>query len=317
VIHYHGGPITPESCARRAWRQRHAFVSFAHPRQIDLAAAVCQSFALDNGAFSLWKAGKATDWPAYYEWAERWLRHPACDWAVIPDVIEGTEAENDALVREWPLGFAGVPVWHLNESIERLVRLADDWPRVALGSAAEYDVSRPSACLARLDEALARITDSDGYPVVKLHGLRMLNPAITQRVPLASADSTNVARNIGMDGAWRGGYQPATKEARTDVLIERIEWTETPGVWVETPTQADLFDFALLLEETPLLCVPQSRSDHTDGMNEPPSAARGASASPVTPASSPTRGPEADELVEDHSPASLQEARGARKASGS
>lgn len=222
MIYYHGGPITPESCAHRVWRGRHAFVSWAHPGQIELAASVCQSFALDNGAFSLWRSGTEVDWPDYYEWCSLWLRHPACDWAVIPDVIGGTEAENDALLREWPHGHAGVPVWHLNESIDRLVRLAEDWPRVALGSAAEYDVARPAACISRLAHALPAISD-DGVPRVKLHGLRMLNPEVFTKLPLASADSTNVARNIGIDKAWRGTYAPATKETRADVLVERIE----------------------------------------------------------------------------------------------
>lgn len=227
MIHYHGGPITPETCAYRAWRGRHAFVSWAHPAQIELAASVCQSFALDNGAFSLWRTGTAIDWPDYYEWCDRWLRHPACDWAVIPDVIEGTEDENDALVAEWPHGHRGVPVWHLNESVDRLVRLAAEWPRVALGSAAEYDVRRPSKAIGRLADALPAISD-DGVPRVKLHGLRMLNPEIVARVPLASADSTNVAQNIGLDGSWRGRYSPATKETRTDVLVERIEQHQSP-----------------------------------------------------------------------------------------
>lgn len=228
MIHYHGGPITPETCAYRVWRRGHGFVSFAHPRQIELAAGVCQSFALDNGAFSLWKAGKPTDWPGYYGWTGRWLRHPGCDWALIPDVIGGSEAENDALVREWPHGHQGVPVWHLNESIDRLVRLAEDWPRVALGSAEEYDVARPIACLRRLAEALPAISDEDGVPLVKLHGLRMLRSEIVTQVPLSSADSTNAARNIGLDGAWTGSYAPATKETRADVIRERIEMHNSP-----------------------------------------------------------------------------------------
>lgn len=240
MVPFHGGPITPETCALRVWRGRHACVSWAHPSQIELAASVCQSFMIDNGAFSLWRSGTPVDWDDYYGWAERWLRHPACDFAIIPDVIDGTEAENDALVAEWPHESAGVPVWHLNESVERLHTLACNFPRVALGSAAEYDVSTPSKCLARLAEVLPAIS-TDGVPNVKLHGLRMLNPAITSRVPLASADSTNVARNIGIDQAWRGSYAPATKETRADVLVERIESTPTPARMEAFPTQADLF----------------------------------------------------------------------------
>lgn len=242
MIHYHGGPITPETCARRVWQGRHACVSWAHPEQIELAASVCQTFMLDNGAFSLWKSGTPVDWEDYYVWAGEWLDHPACDWAVIPDVIGGTEEENDALLELWPFAaWEGVPVWHLNESVERLVRLAQMWPRVALGSAAEYDVKRPAKCLARLAEALPELRKA---PRVKLHGLRMLNPVITTKVPLASADSTNVARNIKIDKAWTGSYAPHTKETRADVLVERIESAVTPHELIGTMAapQFELFE---------------------------------------------------------------------------
>ncbi len=59
MIHYHGGPITPDTCALKAWKGRHAFISFAHPGQINLASEYCQSFALDNGAFTAWKGAYA------------------------------------------------------------------------------------------------------------------------------------------------------------------------------------------------------------------------------------------------------------------
>jgi len=244
VIHYHGGPITPETCALRAWQGRHAFIRWGHHAQVELAASVCQSFALDNGAFSVWRRGDPPPhWPDYYDWCAHWLSHPACDWAVIPDVIGGTEAENDALVDEWPTHLAGVPVWHLDESPERLVRLADRFPRVALGSAAEFDVKRPMAAVARLAAVLPHISDDAGRPLVKLHGLRMLNPAVITRVPLASGDSTNVGRNIGIDKAWRGSYAPATKEARVDVLVQLMESHPTPDrmVPLEQPPPT-LFD---------------------------------------------------------------------------
>lgn len=78
MIHYHGGPITPDTCAMRAWKGRHAFISFAHSGQINLAAEYCQSFALDNGAFTARKAtGKnKIDWSDYYEFVARWKNHP-------------------------------------------------------------------------------------------------------------------------------------------------------------------------------------------------------------------------------------------------
>lgn len=240
MIFYHGGPITPDTCARRVWQGRHAFVSWACPQQIELASSFAQSFALDNGAFSLWRAGRPVDWEDFYRWSAEWLRHPACDWAVIPDVIGGTEDENDELLDRWPHGDdRGVPVWHLNESAGRLTRLASRYGRVALGSAAEFDVSRPAACIARLREVLPAIC-VDGVPGVKLHGLRMLNPAVIEAIPLSSADSTNVARNIGLDNRWIGSYAPATKETRADVLVERIERVQAPHRLVEAEER--LFD---------------------------------------------------------------------------
>ncbi|HFZ1933641.1 hypothetical protein I5N09_11890 [Serratia marcescens] len=48
MIHYHGGPVTPDTCALKAWRARHAFISFVHDSQVGLAAEICQSFAIDE-----------------------------------------------------------------------------------------------------------------------------------------------------------------------------------------------------------------------------------------------------------------------------
>jgi len=228
MIHYHGGPITPETCAIRAWKGRHAFISFAHPHQLELAADICQSFAFDNGAFTIWEAaGRDTGsirWDEYYEFVERWKTHPGFDFAVIPDVIDGGDDENDALLKQWPHGkLCGVPVWHMNESDDRFVRLCHEYPRVAIGSCGEYDVRRPAQAVARLKELIKLVVDKYNRPVCKLHGLRMLNPKIFSRLPLASADSTNVARNIGIDKKWKGTYQPTSKETRASVMVERIE----------------------------------------------------------------------------------------------
>ncbi len=135
VIVYHGTPITPQDVCVSVLTGRHALCSFAHPGQVDIVASVTASFALDNGAFSAWRAGKpVTDWTDYYAWCERWLAHPSCDWAIIPDVINGDEAANRALVDEWPHGDRGVPVWHLNETLGQLAWMAERFSRVAFGS---------------------------------------------------------------------------------------------------------------------------------------------------------------------------------------
>lgn len=240
---YHGLPITPASAAIRAISGGHAFVSFRYPEQLCLAVEVAQSFAVDNGAFSAWKRGEPVqDWQTYYDWIGALKRIPNFDFAVIPDVIEGTEAENDALIDEWPWGHAGAPVWHLHESLGRLERMAYEWPRVCLGSSAQYARIGTAAWWNRMAEAMNVVSDSQGLPVCKLHGLRMLDPRVFTRFPFASADSTNIARNIGIDAKWRGTYTPPSKECRAQVMRERIEAHQAAARWDRTamPVQVEM-----------------------------------------------------------------------------
>lgn len=225
MIHYHGLPITPATAAAEAIGGGHAFVSFIHPVQLGLALEVAQSFALDNGAFSAWTSGKPiSQWGTFYEWVESIRRHPGFDFACIPDVIDGNEDDNDWLVDEWPFPkHVGAPVWHMHESIERLIRLSTEWPRICIGSSGQFSTVGNQAWWTRMDEAMSAICDDHGQPHCKLHGLRMLNPKVFSRLPLASADSTNIGRNIGIDKAWKGTYTPPTKEARARVMRQRIE----------------------------------------------------------------------------------------------
>lgn len=247
MIHYHGLPITPATAAAKAVSGGHAFVSFAHPEQLSLAIEVCQTFAVDNGAFSAWRSGKpVTDWNEYYEWVADLHRYPSFDFAVIPDVIDGDEAANDALIDEWPwkdkAPWVGAPVWHMHESLERLAKLVHGykWPRVCIGSSGQWAQVGTPSWWSRMAEALDVVCDKNGKPVCKLHGLRMLNPEIFTKLPLSSADSTNIGQNVGIDSAWRGTYTPPTKEARAMVMRERIESAQAATAWVRQPIQQGL-----------------------------------------------------------------------------
>lgn len=232
MIHFHGLPMTPAADMLRAMRGKHAMVSFAHPRQIEEAAEVCQSVVLDNGAFSAWKSGKPHDFDGYAAWAVHWIKHPAVEWCVIPDVIDGNEEDNDALLVNWPLdGSLSVPVYHMHESLERLERLATAYPRIALGSSGTYSDPGSRAWWRRMAEMMAVLTDEKGMPVCKLHGLRMLDPVIFSHLPLASADSCNVARNIGVDQAWNGPYAPTSRAARALIMMDRIEAHASARRW--------------------------------------------------------------------------------------
>jgi hypothetical protein len=199
VIHYHGTPLTPAADMLKCFKGRHAMVSFEHPEQIEVAAEICQSVALDNGAFSAWKQRKPLDFDGYLQWAQKWLKHPAVDWCVIPDVIDGTEEQNEYKVWSWPIHpTRSVPVWHLHESLGYLDKLCHSFPRVALGSSGEYAEPGSEKWWARISEVMKVCCDKDGMPVTKLHGLRMLDPVIFSHIPFSSVDSCNVARNVGM-----------------------------------------------------------------------------------------------------------------------
>jgi hypothetical protein len=240
MIHYHGGPITPLAVADAVWRGRHAFVSFERPEQMAMAAAVSQSFALDNGAFSAWTQGATLDVQGYAEWVKEWMRHPGFDWCLIPDVIDGSEADNLGMIAAWresgvPFSVS-VPVWHMHESLERLQYMAVAWPRVAIGSSGEYATVGTDGWWHRMAEVMDAVCDEDGRPKCKLHGLRMLNPEVFTRLPLASADSTNVARNHARESRR---YQ-LTDGMGAIVITGRVEANQSAATWTRPATQMAL-----------------------------------------------------------------------------
>jgi hypothetical protein len=232
VIHYHGTRLSGDQLVTiRAMRGKHAMVSFGSSKGsgIEIIAEVCQSFCIDNGAFSAWKQGNEFDIKGYAAFIEEWHRHPAFDWYAIPDLIDGTEQDNRIMRAKWqnicPDGawYKGVPVWHMHESLEELSYLVLAYERLAIGSSGEYSVIGNVEWWNRISDAMDVICDKEGRPKVKLHGMRMLDPTIFSHIPFSSTDSTNVARNIGIDSAWKGTYVPKTNEARAMVMMERIE----------------------------------------------------------------------------------------------
>jgi hypothetical protein len=231
MVHYHGTPFGGSNidCAR-FFQGRHACVPFRFQQHIGIVAEVCQSMMLDNSAFSAWTRGEEVDFSAYIEWVFEWHRHPAFDFAIIPDVIDGGTEENDALVKAWPSDLRGVPVYHLDEPLSRLDALADRFDRVALGSSGAYSDPGSSAWTRRMTRVMHRITDDEGRPVVPLHGLRMLDPAIFRHLPLSSADSVNASRNANQEDRF-GMYCPPSSGVRADVIARRIEQYQSAARW--------------------------------------------------------------------------------------
>jgi hypothetical protein len=206
---------------------RHFCVSHAAPQDVSRCHQIGQTVMLDNGAFSKWKSEKPTDWPSFYAWAEPWLSYPTT-WAVIPDVIDGGSQMQDALLREWPFGAKGAPVRHMDEPIDRLVRLTDDWPRVCIGSTAEYAVVLSEPWERRMDECFNRLARGRQF-LPAIHMLRGMQCS-GRRWPFASVDSTDVAQNHnrpqnsarGMADRWDGMQTPGTWQARMHEQMELL-----------------------------------------------------------------------------------------------
>ena len=220
MIHYHGTPINPVSMVYQL-AGRCFCVSYVDPRQDRICHEIGQSVMLDNGAFSVWRRGAASDWPGYYAWSDRWLDCPTT-WAVIPDVIDGDAAANDALIADWPHGHArAAPVWHMHEPIGRLLRLIDDWPRVCFGSSGAYAVVGTTDWHRRCTEAWNAIGRAHARtPAV--HMLRGMSLS-GGPYPFASVDSTDVARDHNRPQNTAGAMA-----ARWDAIQCPVAWPARP-----------------------------------------------------------------------------------------
>jgi len=204
MIHYHGTPITPRYKLQEM-AGRHFCVSHADPRDLDVCLKIGQSVMLDNGAFSAFTKGKPIDRKGYLAWLEPVLQHP--HWAIVPDVIDGSVDQQREGLKDWiyPKELSA-PVWHLGLSIDYLLELVDSWPKVCLGSSGLYWNVGNLVWKRRMDEVFDVLCKRRFLPWI--HGLRMLGQS---DYPLASADSTNVARNHSSCG-----IHPEMMAARID-----------------------------------------------------------------------------------------------------
>lgn len=197
MIHYHGTPLSPIA---RLYEMagRNFCVSYAAPADLQRCHEIGQSVMLDNGAFTFWRQNIATSpewWTRYAEWVRPWLDHPTT-WCVIPDVIDGTEEDNDRLIYGWPrdLYSQSAPVWHMHESLDRLKYLTAAWDRVCIGSSGTYADPKSNPWKYRMDEVFNAIAPN-GPPPCWIHMLRAMQQACEGDWPFASADSTNAAQN--------------------------------------------------------------------------------------------------------------------------
>ena len=227
MIHYHGTPITPHTELHKM-AGKHFCVSFEDSRDIDWCVRHGQSVMLDNGAFSAFTKGKTVDFKEYEKWLEPYLYPP--NWAIIPDVIDGSVEEQKLLLRSFSYlpPHLVAPVWHMSLSIDWLLEMADNYPRFCFGSSGAYwQVGSENWCR-RADEAWNALTKRGHKSWVHMmRGLALCGDTY----PFASADSTNVARNFKNKGS----------EVCPERMARRIDAVQCPLTWKVKETQTDLF----------------------------------------------------------------------------
>lgn len=233
--HYHGTPLGGKRQDAAAFCEgRFVLIPWKRPEDLERAMECSRGFCVDNSAFTFWRTGESPNWLDYIKWVKGFARHPRFEFALIPDVIDGDEKQNDELIKLWdkhawyPVRILGAPVWHLHESFERLERLVNGrWPIVALGSSGEWKTPGTASWNERMNEAFRVICDDDGYPRCKIHGLRMLDGDIVRRYPFASCDSTNAAQNGVREGRKVGGDSLWGKMT----IANRLERNQSPSRW--------------------------------------------------------------------------------------
>lgn len=228
------------TCKEVLYKKSCALVSYARPEQLKFILGISSSVLLDNGAFKTYndeKKGikKITNWDdhwqKYYFWVFKYYH--LIDGFFIPDVINGTEKQNDDLLKKLPalIRKKAIPVWHSIESLDRLSRLCVEFPKVAIGLCGKHEKTTSKIAIERIYEVFDWVYVNNNFDV-KIHGLRMLDGRILGIFPFDSVDSSFVAINVPKDKTQMPQVQ--NKISMTAIYKSKCESVFPPNVkfWI-------------------------------------------------------------------------------------
>ena len=242
-------------------------------RQLDDAIRLVDKdgiLLVDNGAYSAWRSGAIksnglfdddfTYWDKFAYWAADLLKRCPQAVVVLPDVIDGDEASNDALIHEFiaqanDLGLKiprdrTMPVWHLHESLDRLKYLvACEYSFIAFGSSGQYAKCGTPEWHDRIKAAFAAIDEEcrEGGFVSKRPWIHMMRAqSFADQYDFDSSDSCNVAVNHC--------YRKKDGEGHVQRMAERIASRIHASCTMQErdickPSEIDPFDVDLFWEQ--------------------------------------------------------------------
>lgn len=157
-------------------------------------------FFLDSGAYSAWTRGTVIDLDEYCEFIKANIEQ--IDVYASLDVIPGRPGQiasererNEAAEQSWwnylymrEEGLDPLPVYHYGEAerfLDRMLEYGCDY--IGIGGLVGVPADRR---IMWLDPLFERLTDSQGYPLVKTHGFGMTSIPLIFRYPWYSVDST-------------------------------------------------------------------------------------------------------------------------------
>lgn len=159
-----------------------------------------RDWQLDSGAFSAHTVGAKIDVLEFAEFAKMALAtDPTLMEVFSLDVIGDWRASEKNTEKLWAAGVPVIPTYHVGEPESVLQNMAKSYPKIALGGAVGL---RRKAKLEWGQQCLARVWPK---PV---HGLGFGGQSYLHKLPLSSADSTNLVLAPCGWGNWTAPGRP-------------------------------------------------------------------------------------------------------------
>jgi hypothetical protein len=174
-----------------------------------------RDWALDSGAFSAHNSGTPVDLDSYIRVArELQDSDPSLAEVFALDDIGDWRASARNTEVMWEAGVEAIPTYHYGEPPEVLDRIAERYPKIALGGVARSLRGKKRA--EWFSQCFARV-----WPK-RVHGFGVFDQSLVMAFPFESCDATSWEINPCAFGNWRGygSQRVSVRGSRQDLRVE-------------------------------------------------------------------------------------------------